>query len=62
MILHVCYRKAGPPNGVQKSSGGVVVVSLATAKVLDIGTRHSPRPVSSPFAPAASPPPSLNTL
>lgn len=30
------------PNGVQKSTG----TSLATANVLDIGTRHRPRPLS----------------
>uniref|UniRef100_A0A0E0QF48 Uncharacterized protein n=1 Tax=Oryza rufipogon TaxID=4529 RepID=A0A0E0QF48_ORYRU len=53
------YRKAAP-NGVQKSTG----VSLATAKVLDIGTRHSPLPVRSLLLAAVAsppPPPSLST-
>jgi hypothetical protein len=46
------YRKTAP-NGFQKSTTGV---SLATAKVLDTGTKHSPRPVRSLFSAAASSP------
>jgi hypothetical protein len=54
-MVCLCYYRKAAPNGDQKSTG----VSLATAKVLDIGTRHSPRPVRSPFTAAGSSPPPL---